>query len=104
MDLFGKPVDPTRQTDGHDATRTPPAANLAPSYHLAAPSRRWRPGARTWASSGVRTAYQRGLVFRRWDSFLRAPGATSARRCWAVSRAIWCAEKQPASCTKEPAA
>jgi hypothetical protein len=37
-----KPVDPTRQTDGHDATRASPAATWRPSYHVAAPSRRWR--------------------------------------------------------------
>ena len=67
-----KPVDPTRQTDGHHAARAPPAATWRPSYHLAAPARGWRPCARTGANSGEPTARQHCLVFL---------GGTRLERC-----------------------
>jgi hypothetical protein len=55
-----------KQNRKHCEVRLPTSieeAALAPSYHLAAPSRQWRPCARTRANSGVPTAEQHGLVF-----------------------------------------
>jgi hypothetical protein len=59
---------------GLDATRASPAATWRPSYHLAVPSRLWRPCVRTRANSGEPTADS--VVWFSWRGNF----------CWRVAR------------------
>src|SRR4051812_26452127 len=59
--------------DGHHPARLTPHARRrpqpgAPSYHLTAPSRWWRPRARARANSGVPTDDRMVWYFPRWPS------------------------------------